>query len=587
MGLPNATINPLDGGMPAVPSSIGKVVAKIGPSSAGTPATPVAFGSSLAAVRAALGYGPLSDAVCESLNVAGGPVCAVPTTNSLAGTASAVTRQGTTGTSVLTVIKPGGGTAAPNDAYQLQVQVVRAALGIAVGGGAIIYSLDGGQTWSPQLAVPASGVYVIPNTGLELSFAEGTLGLNDIYLCGCTAPAPAVGDVGTALSALIASSQPWSCIHVLGAPAPVLSAVTSIGTTPPACTATGPATAAMDIAIKITTSGAPSAAKYKLSTDGGATWGTETSCSANSYVVACGNGINFAWNQGAVTYGTDNVYYLNSYGGLAALFAAVDAQMTAAAGLYKWGFAIIECPPVSDAIIAKAVAGLASAQGRMMVVGGTEQLEAALRYPGCASFTRSASWPVSCRVAASEISEDLGRVKSGSIPDIAQLYRDEQQTPLLASLHVESLRTIPGTGGFWISSATDGNMMSAVGSDYSLVQYRRVMDEACRAVLPWAIRELNDDILTDPKTGYILGSEADRIEGVLNAALKADLMSCANRLGKPHVSGYLVQVVRNEQNAVTKNITIQIFLVAKAYAKGVTCNLSWTITLHANFAAAA
>jgi Protein of unknown function (DUF2586) len=586
VSLPNAQLNALDGGLPVVPSSTGKIVAKIGAASLGTAVAniPVAFGFDLNAVKTALGTGPLVDAVCESLSIAGGPIVAVPTTNSLAGTASAVTRVGTSGTSVMTVQLPGGGTCAPRDAYSVEVTITRSALGIAVGGGAFTYSLDGGNTNSPELAVPVSGLYTIPNTGLQLAFAEGTLAATDAYTFTCTAPAPSVADVGTALSALIASSQPFSCVHILGAPAPVLSAVTVTkggSPTPPTCTVTGPATAAVDIVVKITTTGGDAGtAKFKISTDGGATFGIEaTTPSGGGYTTSLGSGITFHWANGGVTYTVGDCYYVNSYGGLAALFSAVDTLMTSAANLYKWAFAIIECPDVSDAIITKAVAGLASAQGRMMVVGGACQLNAALSYPGGASFRRSASWPVATRVAASEISEDLGRVKSGPIPDVSALYRDEQQTPLLASLHVESLRTIPGTGGFWVSSATDGNMMSAVGSDYSLVQFRRVMDEACRAALPNLIRELNDDLLADPKTGYILPSEAARIEGSIGAAIKGDLMSCANRLGKPHISAYAVRVKRDEQIVLTKNLTVSISLVPKGYAKSIVCNLSFAATV--------
>ena len=370
----------------------------------------------------------------------------------------------------------------------------------------------------------------------------------------------------------------------------MLSAVTSTkggSPTPPTCTVTGTPTAAVDIVVKITTAGGDvGTAKFKISTDGGATFGAEATTPTTPFTTSLGNGLTFNWGHG-VTYTVGDQYYLNSYGGLSAVFAAVDSLMTAAALLYKWGFALIECPDVSDAIIAKAVAGLASAEGRMQVAGGAALISAAAPYPGGATFRRTAAWAVATRIAASEISEDLGRVKSGPLPGIVSLYRDEQQTPLLASLHVESLRTIPGTGGFWISSGTDGNMMSAVGSDYSLVQFRRIMDEACRLALPGVIRELNDDLIADPKTGYILPSEAARIEGTISAALKAGLMSCANRLGKPHVSSYSVQVKRDEVILATKNITITISIQPKGYAKNVTVNLSYVMTLPATVAAAA
>lgn len=590
MGLPGVNVTPLDFGLTSVPPSAAKVVAKIGACSLGTASAnvPVAFGGpNLQPLKDALGTGPLVDAACESLSQAGGPIVAVPTTNSLAGTAGSVTHSPSVGTSTMTVTAPGGATCAPRDAYSVRVTITRAALGIAVGGGAFTYSLDGGKTVSPELAVPTSGVYVIPNTGLQLNFAEGTLAAADVYAFACTAPAPSVADVGTAISALLASSLPWGAIHIIGAPAPVLSSVTSTGTgTPPVCTASGSPTAAVDAVVKITLQGACGTAKYKISTDGGATYGAEaTTPSGGGYTTDLGSGITFAWaHPGTETYHVDDKYYVNSYGGVAALFAAVDALMTSAAALYKWGLAIFELPDVSDAIITKAVAGLASAQGRMMGVGGYCLLAAAASYPGGASFRRSAAWPIATRVAASEISEDLGRVRSGPISDVSQLYRDEQQTPLLASLHVESLRTIPGMTGFWISSATDGNMMSPVGSDYAFIQHRRVMDEACRLALPEAMKELNDDLLVDPKTGFILPSEASRIEGAVTSAVAAGLLSSANRLRKPHVSGIKITVKRDEVIGTTKNVTIDIAIQPKAYAKSVSAFLHYVMTLPATAA---
>ena len=590
MALPSVTVEPLDFGLVSVPASAAKVVAKIGACSLGTAVAnvPLSFGGpSLQPLKDALGTGPLVDAACESLSQSGGPIVVVPTTNSLAGTAGSVTHSPSSGTSTMTVTAPAGGTCAPRDAYSVIVTITRAALGIAVGGGAFTYSLDGGNTTSPELAVPTSGVYVIPNTGLQLNFAEGTLAASDVYAFSCTAPAPSVADVGTAIAALVASSYAWSAIHVIGAPAPVLSSVTSTkggSPTPPTCTASGTPTAAVDVVLKITTTGGDAGtAKFKISTDGGATFGSEQTTPTTPYQTDLGHGITFPWAHGG-TYTVGDQYYVNSYGGVAALFAAVDSLMTSAANLYKWGFALIELPDVSDAIITKAVAGLASSQGRMMVVGGTCQLAAAAPYPGGATFRRSAAWPVAARIAASEISEDLGRVRSGPITDVSALFRDEQQTPLLASLHVESLRTIPGMNGFWISSAVDGNMMSVVGSDYNFVQHRRTMDEACRLALPELMKELNDDIVADQKTGFILASEANRIEGAVTAAVASGLLNTANRLRKPHVSGIKVSVKRDEPILSTKNITVDIAIQPKAYAKTVSAFLHYVMTLPATTA---
>ena len=129
-------------------------------------------------------------------------------------------------------------------------------------------------------------------------------------------------------------------------------------------------------------------------------------------------------------------------------------------------------------------------------------------------------------------------------------------------------------------------MMSANGSDYSLVQFRRVMDRACVLALPPAQLELNDDILADPTTGFILPSEADRIEGVIDAVVRGDLMSTNNRLRKPHVSALKITVKRDEAILTTRNLTIDISLVPKSYAKTIGVWPHYSLTLPASVVAA-
>jgi hypothetical protein len=302
-------------------------------------------------------------------------------------------------------------------------------------------------------------------------------------------------------------------------------------------------------------------------------------------VTSVGHGLTLTFLAGS--YIQDDLYKFNTYGSIASLFAAVDAQMTAAALAYKWAFAILELPSATDALIAKALAGLASAEGRVMVTGGFCTLASATSSPGGASYSRPDGWPIAARVAGSEISEDLGRVKSGPVGGISALARDEQVTPGFGVLHVETLRTIPGRNGIYIASDTDGNMMSAVGSDYSFVQFRRIMDRACVLALPVAQGELNDDILADPVTGFILASEADRIEGIIDAAVRSELMSSSNALRKPHVSALLVSVKRDEAILLTKNITVDIALVPKGYAKSIGVYIHYSLSLPASVAAAA
>jgi hypothetical protein len=152
-----------------------------------------------------LGYGPLTEAVCHALDVAGGVVYAMPLNPSNAGTASAVSQAGS-GPAVTVA-----GT--PNDAYQMQVKVV---LGGALGVGQFQFSQDGGQTFSATFLIPSGGSFAVPNTGLTLTFASGTYVLGTLYTFSCTASSYTVTDVQNGWAAMIASGIPFGFVHLVG-----------------------------------------------------------------------------------------------------------------------------------------------------------------------------------------------------------------------------------------------------------------------------------------------------------------------------------------------------------------------------------
>lgn len=152
-----------------------------------------------------LGYGPLTEAVCHSLNVAGGQVYAMPLNPTNAGTNSAVSHIGS-----------GGGTVAvsgtPNDSYSMVVKIIVAgALGVAQ----FQWSQDGGLNYGATYLVPSGGTFVIPHTGLTLTFAS-TFVAGDLYTFSSTAPGFTVSDVQNAFAALIATGVSFGFIHLVG-----------------------------------------------------------------------------------------------------------------------------------------------------------------------------------------------------------------------------------------------------------------------------------------------------------------------------------------------------------------------------------
>ena len=121
-----------------------------------------------------------------------------------------------------TVVRTGSGPAATNvthtdsplDNYSPIITITTAgALGVAQ----FTYSLDGGLTQSGQILVPSSGTYVIPGTGVVVTFAS-TFGLADTFSWTTTTASYSTGDVTTTLTAVLANSAQWGFLHVVGMP---------------------------------------------------------------------------------------------------------------------------------------------------------------------------------------------------------------------------------------------------------------------------------------------------------------------------------------------------------------------------------
>jgi hypothetical protein len=556
--LPKITQVIQDGSLGIVPPSPAGVVAKVGVCSSGSANTVQAFsGPSVKVIKDALGTGPLAEAAAHSLEIAGGPVMTVPVSPSVPGAAGTVTHVGA-GTSVLSV------SGEPKDAYEVELRITRKASGLAAASAAFVFSLDGGDTFSPEIAVPVSGIYVLPNTGLTITFTDGSFVKDASYTFDCLAPSYTTTDLATTIDALLADPRKFGCLHVVGAPAPSATKVTGTGTSP-AMKLTGSPAAWIDGVVVITAAGVLGAGKFKVSLDGGANFGSEKVLAAAYAVPDTGLTLNFP----AGTYNQGDAFTFNTYASIPAFFATVDAKMSAAENIYKYAFAVLEAPDAPDAILLKATANLAST--RVMFAGGYCELTSSLSIVGGKTYKRSDAWPITARIAEAPIHEDLGRYRSGSLPGVVALYRDEYVTPGLASARFETLRTIPDAPGYYIASDTGGNMMAPLGSDYAFVQNRRVMDEACRVNRVAMLRYLNEDLLVDPKTGFILETEARRIEADVNAQLEAALVFGASR----HASAVQTRVKRDENILSTHNLTTSVSVTPKSYAKTITTTIGF------------
>jgi hypothetical protein len=105
------------------------------------------------------------------------------------------------------------GTFSPSDSYQVQIKIIA---GGALGTATFQYSLDAGLSWSPTILIASGGVYAIPGAGMFVTFAS-TFNAGDVYSFTTTTAGYSNTDLTNALTALMANSQTWGYLHVVGA----------------------------------------------------------------------------------------------------------------------------------------------------------------------------------------------------------------------------------------------------------------------------------------------------------------------------------------------------------------------------------
>ncbi|MEM9693010.1 MAG: DUF2586 family protein [Myxococcota bacterium] len=192
----------------------------VGPSSEGTSGRLYTISSPAQCVDI-LGQGPLSEAVATFTSQAGSCL-AMPITPSVVGSLGAVTKTGV-GSSTGTVTVAG----APNDSYRAIFEVtVTGGLGDAE----FRYSLDGGRTYSANIAIPAGGSYAVPNTGVTLTFAAGAgptlFERGDVHSFTSVNPTLNPTDLATAIAAVVADSAEFDVLVLCGTLANATNAAT-------------------------------------------------------------------------------------------------------------------------------------------------------------------------------------------------------------------------------------------------------------------------------------------------------------------------------------------------------------------------
>lgn len=158
-------------------------------------------------LQEAHGHGRLNEFGAYVLPETGKPIVAVAVDASTVGAYSAITTTNP-GTSVITA-----GATEPVDTFDVFVDFPTGGT-IGVAGITYRYSLDGGKTMSKALALGIATAIVIPDTGITLELAAGTILATTTAELTTTAPKLTNADLPDALEALRITSLPFDCILI-------------------------------------------------------------------------------------------------------------------------------------------------------------------------------------------------------------------------------------------------------------------------------------------------------------------------------------------------------------------------------------
>lgn len=527
-----------------------------------------------------LGHGPGPSMLAEIGRLAGFPLifCRAATTTlgqlgaysqTGAGSPAAGTMSSVTGTS--TAIPALTGTAVRD--YAVRIRVTTAGADIA-DSPVVQISLDGGLTW---FAADATNVSATPtaigDTGLLLAWTDGTFVLND-YWTAHGANCPTTGDA-TGTSVLALSGTPVDTF---------------------------------DVRVEVTRSAATAgdgtgAVRYSL--DGGETWGAELPVPTSRAVSLGDTGVTVTFSAASLVDG--DVYRFSTLGPVftasalddalralegvgvddqegVVIAGAIDAtyfdeiegshDRLLAASVPRWILAhargqgsSLQDESVStwSAALLGASPGFSGQNANFIAVAAGEcTLQDSMH--GDAQIRRSVAYALAPRLAAIDVSEHPGRVRSGPL-EMETLLHDLADSTLttLDTQGFIGAQSIRGVEGYYATDAT----RAAAGSDFTDIMRVRVMCFAARAALGRMVEECNESIPVN-NDGTIRADVADGLDASVTSFLTREL-------GR-RVSSVSVQVDRSADIVSTDTLPFRVRMVPLGYSKAVSLDLGYTLT---------
>lgn len=381
--------------------------------------------------------------------------------------------------------------------------------------------------------------------------------------------------------------------------------INEIATGTSVVTVTGTIVDTTQVVFQVVTGGTIGVAgiTFRLSIDGGLTYGaTQALGTANTYNTTYAGTLNFAAGTlvaaDAVTYSTqeplwqiadvqtaitaiknstyDPVGFLIVGNSGSSDFTSLNTTLTSLETNDKrYTFALINCVDYTtgqtDAAwtTAQLAAFAASSSKRIATCGGFYRLS---QTSTGTQQRRPLSWPVMARLISNPLQVSAGRVKDGPLLGVSApagdgyTYHDERVNPGLTAGRFLAAKTILGKPGEYVDSPA---IMTTPGSTFSLLQYRRGMDKACRITRATMLDFLQSEVRVDATTGHIDERDAATIEAILDSALATGIVNTGNvSAAKGHVS-------RTDNILVTQTLTVSVNIVPLGYLNTINVTLAF------------
>ena len=258
----------------------------------------------------------------------------------------------------------------------------------------------------------------------------------------------------------------------------------------------------------------------------------------------------------------------------ATMAAAIQTVMAQLEARHRWARGMMDAGNDTGANVKTSFSTVATS--RVAVVFGQADVPTLNGHVGWGVPRFSAAFVIAERAAGAEISENLGRRKSGALRCSA-ITADEGVTQVfLEADKINTLRSYDGETGFF---STNGYLKSGSGSDFIYWDWGRTLDRACRTVYetlqPWLNSKVR--ILSDG-TGRLDPRDAARIQTAVTLALTAALKGPTVE-GVPdmdHVSAFKFTVDTSTDIRPSRQIKATLQIVPTYPVENVTTDVGFT-----------